>query len=70
MDPAKLKTILDWPAPTSVKGVRSFLSFGNFYQRFISHYSDLAWPLHDLTKKDTLWRWKHLEQNAFNTLKK
>ena len=31
MDPAKLKTILDWPAPTSVKGVRSFLGFGNFY---------------------------------------
>ena len=31
MDPTKLKTILDWLAPTSVKGVRSFLSFGNFY---------------------------------------
>ena len=31
VDPAKLKTILDWPAPTSVKGVRSHLDFGNFY---------------------------------------
>ena len=55
MDPAKLKTILDWSAPTSVKGVRSFLGFGNFYRHFISHYSDLVRPLHDLTKKDTLW---------------
>ena len=70
MDPAKLKTILDWPAPTTVKGVRSFLGFGNFYRRFISHYSDLARPLHDLTKKDTPWRWEHAEQNAFDTLKK
>ena len=70
MDPAKLKTILDWPAPTTVKGVRSFLGFGNFYRRFISHYSDLARPLHDLTKKDTPWRWEYTEQNAFDALKK
>ena len=70
MNPAKLKTVLDWPAPTSVKGVRSFLGFGNFYRRFISHYSDLARPLHDLTKKDTPWRWEYTEQNAFDALKK
>ena len=31
MDPAKLKTILNWSAPTSIKGIRSFLGFGNFY---------------------------------------
>ena len=70
MDPAKLKTILNWSASTSVKGVRSFLGFSNFYQWFISYYSDTAWSLHDLTKKDTPWHWEHSEQNAFNTLKK
>ena len=42
MDPTKLQGIRDWPAPSTVKGVRSFLGFGNFYRRFISHYSDLA----------------------------
>lgn len=31
MDPTKLDRIKDWPIPTSVKGVRSFLGFGNFY---------------------------------------
>jgi Reverse transcriptase (RNA-dependent DNA polymerase) len=30
MDPAKLKGILDWPAPKTVKEVRFFLGFGNF----------------------------------------
>ena len=70
MDPAKLKTILDWSAPTAVKKVRSFLSFGNFYECSIFHYSDLAQPLHDLTKKDTPWCWEYAKQNAFNTLKK
>ena len=31
MDPTKLQGIRDWPAPSTVKGVRSFLGFGNFY---------------------------------------
>ncbi len=39
MDPAKLKGIRDWPIPKTVKQVRSFLGFGNFYRKFIRHYS-------------------------------
>ena len=31
MDPAKLKGIAEWPAPTTIKQVQSFLGFGNFY---------------------------------------
>ena len=31
MDPSKLKGILDWPVPTTVKQVRSFIGFCNFY---------------------------------------
>jgi hypothetical protein len=42
MDPAKLSGISQWQTPTSVKEVRSFLRFCNFYHHFISHYSDLA----------------------------
>ena len=50
MDPVKLGGIRDWPVPTTVKQVRSFLGFGNFYRKFISHYSDLARPLNNLIK--------------------
>jgi len=32
MDPTKLASIREWLAPTMVKGVRSFLGFGNFYR--------------------------------------
>ena len=35
MDPGKLKGSQDWPAPTTVKQVRGFLGFRNFYQHFI-----------------------------------
>ena len=70
MDPVKLQGIKDWPVPTSVKGVRSFLGFANFYRRFISNYSNLTRPLHDLTKKDrTTWSWTEVEQEAFDKLK-
>ena len=69
MDPVKLQGIKDWPTPTSVKGVRSFIGFANFYRRFIANYSELTRPLHDLTKKDQPWKWTDVEQNAFDTLK-
>jgi Reverse transcriptase (RNA-dependent DNA polymerase) len=42
MDAVKLGEIRDWPVPTTLKQTRSFLGFGNFYQKFISHYSKLA----------------------------
>ena len=31
MDQEKVKAILDWPAPSNIKGVRSFLGLANFY---------------------------------------
>lgn len=51
VDPAKVKAILDWQTPTTVKGVRSFLGFANFYRCFIKDFSNIAAPLTDLTKK-------------------
>ena len=69
MDPAKLKGIREWPAPIIVKGVRSFLGFTNFYRKFIHHYSELARPLHELTKKDKKWNWIEECQKAFDLLK-
>src|SRR5271156_1526994 len=70
MDPVKLNGIQDWPIPTTVKQVRSFLGFGNFYRRFIAHYSDLARPLNDLTKKNKKFDGTTECQIAFDLLKK
>ena len=69
MDPVKLGGIRDWPTPMTVKQVPSFLGFGNFYRKFISHYSDLARSLNDLTKKDKKFEWTTECQEAFDTLK-
>jgi hypothetical protein len=70
MDPAKLSGIKDWKSPTSLKEVRSFLGFCNFYRHFISHYSDIARPLIDLTKKDHPFDWNKACEEAFLALKK
>jgi hypothetical protein len=69
MDPAKLSGISQWQTPSSVKEVQSFLGFCNFYCHFISHYSDLAQPLIDLTKKDTIFAWMQACTDSFEKLK-
>ena len=70
MDPQKVSTILDWARPTSLRHVRSFLGFCNFYRRFIRDFSKLAKPLTGLTKKDTPFDWTSACQSAFDNLKK
>lgn len=69
MEPSKLAGIADWPAPTTVKQVRSFLGFRNFYRKFIGHYTDISCPLTALTRKDLVWNWTPECQQAFETLK-
>jgi hypothetical protein len=70
MDPIKVAGVRDWPSPTNVKEVQSFLGFVNFYRRFIQDFSTLARPLHDLTRKDEPWKWVETQQAAFENLKK
>ncbi|KAI0993496.1 hypothetical protein K3495_g14688, partial [Podosphaera aphanis] len=70
VDPNKVKAILEWKPPTSVKGVRSFLGFANFYRCFIDGFSDIAAPLIIPTKKQTSWRWGADENEAFEKMKK
>jgi hypothetical protein len=66
----KLKGILDWPAPKTVKEVQFFIGFGNFYRRFVKGFSHLAHPLHDLLKKDKKFVWSEECQESFDQLKK
>jgi hypothetical protein len=69
MDPVTISGIKDWPTPTSIKDVRSFLGFCNFYRPFIRGFASVARPLNKLTPKDTTWTWTDRQQKAFTTLK-
>jgi hypothetical protein len=70
MDSGKLQGIKEWPTPTTVKQVRGFLGFGNFYRRFIKNFSEIAKPLNDLLKKDQTFIWTNNCQHSFDALKK
>ena len=69
MDPEKTKAIQEWEPPTSVRGVRGFLGFANFYRRFIPYFSRLVDPLVQLTKKDAKFQWGAAQEESFAALK-
>ena len=49
-DPDKVACVTNWPVPTTIKEVQSFLGFVGYYRRFIKKFSKIARPLHDITK--------------------
>uniref|UniRef100_A0A0W0G991 Reverse transcriptase domain-containing protein n=1 Tax=Moniliophthora roreri TaxID=221103 RepID=A0A0W0G991_MONRR len=69
MDETKFAGIKDWEVLKTVKGVRSFLGFANFYRKFIGKYVELVRPLHNLTKKDQKFEWTKECEITFNILK-
>ncbi|QRV92840.1 Retrotransposable element Tf2 protein [Ceratobasidium sp. AG-Ba] len=69
MEKEKVKAIMEWPAPLTVKQVQSFLGFANFYRRFIENFSRIARPLHILTHLNQPWVWGYEQQAAFVAIK-
>ena len=68
--PDKVRAVVEWPKPSSVKDVRSFLGLAGFYRRFIKNFSLKAKPLTELTRDDAVWRWEEPQEMAFKTLKR
>jgi hypothetical protein len=70
VDPGKVKDVLDWVVPQTVKEVRSFLGLAGYYRRFIENFSKIAKPLTSLLEKGVDFSWTDERQNAFEELKK
>ena len=78
-DPDKITAVTEWPQPTTVTEVRSFLGFVSYYRRFIPNFSKVAKPLNKLLqnqegtpsqKKQFKVYWGPEQQEAFETLQK
>jgi hypothetical protein len=54
MNLKKVKIILDWPTPITIKEMQEFMGFANFYKKFIRGYSGISALITNLTKKDKL----------------
>lgn len=68
-DPDRIRSISEFPQPTTVKQVRRFLGMAGWYQRYISNYSDIASPITDLLSNKTRFIWTPEAQIAFDALK-
>ena len=65
----KVKAILDFKKPSTVKEIRSFLGLAGFYRKFVYRFATIAAPLTELLKKDVKFEWGEIQDRAFNTLK-
>ena len=68
-NPEKIRDIVDWPIPTCVKDVRSFLGLASYYRRYVKGFCEFAKPLHDLTRKSVVFHWTSECEEAFYALK-
>jgi hypothetical protein len=69
MDPQKVSAILSWPEPTSVTQLKQFLGLLGYYDDFVDHLADVAFPLTELFKKNVPWVWGPVQSAAFSKLK-
>jgi len=69
VDPAKVATMVDWPRPTNITEVRSFLRMAGYYRRFVKDFSMIASLLTQLLCKDHKFEWMDKCKASFQELK-
>ncbi|KAG1957220.1 thy-1 membrane glycoprotein [Pimephales promelas] len=68
-DPTKVAAVRDWPPPTNITELRSFLGLASYYRRFVRDFATIASPLHQLTNKGRRFGWSEDCAVAFRQLK-
>ena len=69
MEPDMVAAIRDWPPPTNVSELCSFLGLAGFYRRFVKGFSIVAASLTDLLCKGVPYTWAAPQQLALANLK-
>ena len=74
VDPTKIAVIAKWLRPKNLKELQAFLGLGNYFRKFVRHFSTMVAPLTALTGNDAAkafnWdAWGQAELTAFERLK-
>jgi hypothetical protein len=67
-DPSKIKDIIEWKQPQTLKQLRGFLGLTGYYRRFIKGYASICQPLYLALKKDNF-HWEPEQTASFEQLK-
>ena len=65
----KVRAIIEWPKPSSVHDVRSFLGLALYYRQFVRGFSEMARLLAALTRAEVQRELSTYQNQAFNRLK-
>ena len=65
----KVGAVKEWPIPSCVKELKSFLGLASYYRRFLQSFGTISAPLNKVTQKDQTFHWNSEAQHAFDTVK-
>ena len=65
----KIKAVRDFPRPTNLTELKSFLGLAGYYRPFVPRYAKFSAPLLRLLKKDAPFIWGEEQDTAFTSLK-
>ena len=69
VNPRKIEAVSEWPRPTTVTEIQSFLGLAGYYRRFVQDFSKIAAPMTRLTQKNVKFVWSDAFENSFQLLK-
>jgi len=55
VDPNKIKSMMVWLIPKTLKNLRRFLGLKGYYRKFVQNYKRIAAPLTTLLNKDSFY---------------
>ena len=69
MEPTKVGAIMEWPTPTNVTEVCSFMGLAGYYRRFFEGFSKIENLIMKLQKKNKKFFWTEKCMESFRRLK-
>ena len=68
-DEDKVRAVVEMKPPKNVKELETFLGMVTYVSRFIPNVSEKTSILRNLLRKNIVWRWDIMHENAFNEIK-